>query len=60
MGKRWAETGCKDEIMGRVPPGDLRGMRYYPAFDAKSGLDARFRRWNQGVTSLPRPSALFD
>jgi hypothetical protein len=50
MDGRGAETGCKGEIMGGLPPGNLQGMRYYPAFDAKSGLDARFRRWNQGVT----------
>jgi hypothetical protein len=54
MGKTGAETRCKDEIMGRVPPGDLQGMRYYPAFDVKSGSDARFRRGlRSGIKVLP-------
>jgi len=58
MGERGAETGCKGEIMSRPPPGDLQGMRYYPAFDAKSGLDACFGRWNQGVTRFRADGAL--
>jgi hypothetical protein len=58
MDKTGAETGCKGEIMGREPPKDLQGMRYYPAFDAKSGLDTRFRRRNQGVTHFLAIGAL--
>jgi hypothetical protein len=54
MDKTGAETGCKDEIMGSGPPGDFQGMRYYPAFDVKSGLDARFRRGlRSGIKVLP-------
>jgi hypothetical protein len=43
--KTGAETRCKGEIMSGVPPSDSQGMRYYPAFGVKSGLDARFRRY---------------
>jgi hypothetical protein len=43
--KTAAETGCKGEIIGRVPANDSQGMRYYPAFGVQSGLDARFRRY---------------
>jgi hypothetical protein len=55
MDRTGAETGCKDETMGRVPPGDFQGMRYYPAFGVKSGADARFRRGlRSGIKVLPR------
>ncbi|MES2362947.1 MAG: hypothetical protein V4646_14290 [Pseudomonadota bacterium] len=43
--KKGAETRCKDKAMALISTIGEEGMRYYPAFDVKSGRDARFRRF---------------
>jgi hypothetical protein len=61
MGEKRPETRCKGEIMGSAPPGGTQGMRYYPAFDVKSWLDTRFRRYlSSAIKVLPLFASPFN